>query len=86
MLKLLPLCLLTLDAGAFVMPALPARRGQIQAMRKELEATYDPMALIPLQLLVEMQAKKKKAAWDIELCSPSKINLFLRITGKRPDG
>mmetsp|Transcript_42203 Transcript_42203/g.112642 ORF Transcript_42203/g.112642 Transcript_42203/m.112642 type:complete len:458 (-) Transcript_42203:32-1405(-) len=25
-------------------------------------------------------------AWDIELCSPSKVNLFLRITARRDDG
>lgn len=24
--------------------------------------------------------------WDLRLCSPSKINLFLRIMGRRPDG
>ena len=26
------------------------------------------------------------ATWDLKLCSPSKINLFLRIVARRPDG
>ena len=30
--------------------------------------------------------KKPHQDWDIELCSPSKINLFLRIVRRRDDG
>ena len=31
-------------------------------------------------------AAASDGAWDIELCSPSKVNLFLRITARRDDG
>jgi len=34
----------------------------------------------------ESSNEKQDEKWDIEAFSPSKINLFLRIIGKRPDG
>lgn len=35
---------------------------------------------------VGAQGHTNPVEWDLELDSPSKINLFLRIMGKRPDG
>jgi hypothetical protein len=34
----------------------------------------------------QAEAEGKQQQWDLELFSPAKINLFLRIMGKRPDG
>eukprot|EP00466_Bigelowiella_natans_P002035 jgi/Bigna1/55737/estExt_Genewise1Plus.C_680068 len=49
-------------------------------------ATFNPLRNMRrknIQLKLRPSATKH---WDIEAFSPSKINLFLRIIGKRPDG
>ncbi|KAL2652797.1 hypothetical protein R1flu_020925 [Riccia fluitans] len=51
----------------------------------KVEVVYDPQGRYN-ELLGDLQSSGAMSRTNITLFSPSKINVFLRITGKRPDG
>jgi len=51
----------------------------------KMEVVYDPQKRID-ELTTELNSSSSMPISNLTLFSPSKVNLFLRITGKRPDG
>ncbi|CAK9269339.1 unnamed protein product [Sphagnum jensenii] len=49
------------------------------------EVVYDPQKRID-ELTTELNSSSSMPISNLTLFSPSKVNVFLRITGKRPDG
>ena len=77
--------LLAWTASAFVPRATPliqprATRSPAPVLASALGDRDDVRRAIDIIL------GKKEPDWDIDLCSPSKINLFLRIVNRREDG
>lgn len=50
-----------------------------------LEVVYDPQSRFE-ELAMEAKSSSSTSISNLTLFSPSKVNVFLRITGKRPDG
>ncbi|KAG0565651.1 hypothetical protein M758_7G004100 [Ceratodon purpureus] len=50
-----------------------------------LEVVYDPQGRFE-KLAMELNSSSSAPVSNLTLFSPSKVNVFLRITGKRPDG
>lgn len=50
-----------------------------------LEIVYDPQSRFE-ELAMELNSSSSTPVSNLTLFSPSKVNVFLRITGKRPDG
>jgi 4-diphosphocytidyl-2-C-methyl-D-erythritol kinase len=51
----------------------------------KIEVVYNPQKRID-ELTMELNSSSSVAVSNLTLFSPSKVNVFLRITGKRPDG